>query len=1537
MKNRVAFSLLLLMLLLGVSNTLFAQIPVPIRVEGSSNVQGQPEDCAAQSAGQVSFSNFVGKSSDIWGDPAVDTIFLCADDKFDLTISGQDLTGDPDMSTPGGVGYAWYSTQPTVAGNDENTVGFDSHFLLGGEWIVSTGCAPSGNTTFKNTGGVQNTLDPMNAAPQLVWFAPITYDKLGSATPPTNTCKAIYENGGPCVKVSIDEAFPVVYLNTIQAASKQHAIGGFGCRGSFIVKGGLPEFDGSNYDIDISLQSDPSVKAMLLDDSYSHEEYVRFQVGEGGIYKITIDDGKSCIYTDTMLMAGCPSIVIDIPDTIGAQGDKICVPFTVKDFVNISSLEFVINWDSTVLSLDTTGWNDITGYLKGLTDEAGKRSSFNLLDSSRLVLVWSQFTTGITLNDNDVIFEICFKLFGPKGALSDVWISPNNNGIVIADPNGVQYGLSTSSNVGSVKIQNPNALDVVLDSTNLVCSGDNSGEIGVLLSGGAGYPVTMTWTEQGSGSNGTETFTSSGQHKSVTNLPAGVYDLHFVDAANGVLDTIIHLEDGRSLGANFDASDVLCNGDPVHMCAITSLEGVEVTDLTGYSFQWNNGRGTACFDTIVAGNNYSFTVTDPFGCTASAGGSPSQPSPVAANATVNKNPTCSGKTNGQIEVNPSGGKPDIAGNYVFSFENSLDTNVSKTLIGLDTGFYSIVVYDGNGCSVTETVHLNFDKEIVLSLNSQDISCAGSDDGEIRAQATNVGGMEALPYTFSWSPVVANTSNPNANVELATQLSPGTYVITVTDNDGCLDTISTSLSEPDSMTITLVKLKHQSCAMPAQDDGQISVSVSGGAGGYAYAWNSVAGGPDMTDLSPGAYTLEVTDANGCTKTKTYTVNPRTPPTINDFTKVNVKCPTDTDGSLDANLTPGNGTMIGYSWSTGSVDTMITGLAVGKYTLTITDEYGCTAELTDSIGSTQGYFLKDTTFKLPTCYGLSDGEIHLSMSDVSLSYNYFWEYDSGNTNNFALNIPSGTYNVTVSSSQSVCPPVEATLVLEEPHRIMTAITALDSVSCFDGSFTDGQANVKAWYSDNAPGNFFFTWGPNFYSCNNDTVCTASNLGLGQNVVAVNDADGCTAFDTIEIFAPDSILLQDVVITDVSCFGYSDGDILPIVKGGTPGTNPDYLYSWTPGGAGQHLQNASAGNYVLSVTDGVGCSETFNLVIDEPQLLELQIDDTKTKDVRCYGGSSGIIFVQATGGNGDETYQWSPDVSDTHVASLIPAGTYSVTVTDKKGCTQEITHTLSQNDPVVAQLAPIEPPECYGYQTVISVDTAYGGAGGPYNFSVDYSLLQSINIDYPVFADSHIVIIYDAFECTTELKVNITEPDEIYVSLPPSVQVELGDSVLLSPVVSSSLPIDSLFWTPLSNLSPDSVLSPQVIGLTQDQNYTITVVDTNGCSASATVLVEVDKNRNVYIPNIFSPNGDGFNDVFFPKTGIGVKQVNFMNIYDRWGEIIYAAKDFLPGDNSTRFWDGSYKGKALDPGVYIYLIEVEFLDGVKLLYRGDITLLK
>lgn len=386
------------------------------------------QNCTDQFAGNVSFSNFIGESNDIWGDPDLDTIYLCSEDQFDLTIANSNLSGDPDQSTAAGVGYALYQGQPTISGPDLASISLDTIYSIDGNIFVKTGCDISGNQTFHNSGSIQDSLSA--GGPVCIWYAPITYDRLDSVD-----CSAQYENNGSCVHANIDEAFPVVYLNPITVSDLLNNPNS-GCEGSFIITGGLPEYiSNSTYHIEIAKVNEPYKKAFVPSIGFHHNDKVYFSIREAGTYKIDISDGKSCSFSTTIEMAGCPTIAIDIPDTIGNVEDIICLPVTVRDFTNIAAMEFTINWDSTILVFDTIlDSQDLSGF-------------YNLGSANRLVYLWAS-SSAVTLDDYSTIFTLCYKIIDE--GTSPVYIGPNINGIGISDPDFNLLTLSYSSKSGLV-------------------------------------------------------------------------------------------------------------------------------------------------------------------------------------------------------------------------------------------------------------------------------------------------------------------------------------------------------------------------------------------------------------------------------------------------------------------------------------------------------------------------------------------------------------------------------------------------------------------------------------------------------------------------------------------------------------------------------------------------------------------------------------------------------------------------------------------------------------------------------------------------------------------------------------------------------------------------------------------------------------------------------------------------------------------------------------------------------------------------------
>ena len=203
---------------------------------------------------------------------------------------------------------------------------------------------------------------------------------------------------------------------------------------------------------------------------------------------------------------------------------------------------------------------------------------------------------------------------------------------------------------------------------------------------------------------------------------------------------------------------------------------------------------------------------------------------------------------------------------------------------------------------------------------------------------------------------------------------------------------------------------------------------------------------------------------------------------------------------------------------------------------------------------------------------------------------------------------------------------------------------------------------------------------------------------------------------------------------------------------------------------------------------------------------------------------------------------------------------------------------------------------------------------------------------------IITQDSSGCKDTVQVLLNNPPPLELTvLPDNPIVSLGDSIMLQVFLQGSqVQIDSISWVSNGPLSCNDCEDPFVMNVVPTL-YTVTVWDENGCSASADVLVDVDNRRQVYIPNVFSPNFDGRNDQLVIFTGEGITEIPSMRIFDRWGETVVEKTQLAPEPGGLIVWDGTYKNKMMAPGVYVYYIQVKFVNGEVLNYRGDVTLLR
>ncbi len=758
------------------------------------------------------------------------------------------------------------------------------------------------------------------------------------------------------------------------------------------------------------------------------------------------------------------------------------------------------------------------------------------------------------------------------------------------------------------------------------------------------------------------------------------------------------------------------------------------------------------------------------------------------------------------------------------------------------------------------------------------------------------------------------------------------------------------------------------------DGSAQATVTGGTAPYQYRWvndsldtplDSITVGNQLMGLSADTnYVLIVTDLNGCTDTARFRILAPAGAQINPIDTSFISCPGDVDGQLTVVAVPPQGeTITSITWYRLNPDNTLgspvaTGpttqnnLPVGNYAVEVVTSNACSAFQVGTVVSPGEVFLRDFVATDPQCPGDANGSIFLNPGggtpNANGTYNYVWSTNplaAPVQNPTLLSLRAGSYTVTITDGNGCLPSFDTTFVLVDPVMISGQFQ-LTPVSCPDDQTMDGAATFLAEYADGTPGTFDFLW----TSGTADFSTTESTeVGLRRGPVTIRVTDGvCTESFTDTIRAPEDFA-TDLVTTQVSCNGSSDGAATLNVTGGTGA----YSFNWSGSPeVGNTITGLPAGTmYTVEVTDENGCSPApINFTIREPDPLTLSIDPVATTPtVRCAGDTNGRISVFVSSVNNNNLaampYTWSGNVAggDDDTANGLAPGSYSVTVTDVEGCQDSVSYTIGEPEGITFNVLPIEEPLCFGETTPILIDTAFGGTStsiSDFTFSVNNDGFRiPVGQVGSAFAGEILVTVFDSVGCTAEQTFSVNQPPQILIDLPSEITVELGDSLTqLNPLISPAGDVYAYLWTPADFLSSDTVRNPMLFPF-ESRDYTFRVTNANGCQAFANIFVDVDANRNVYIPNVFSPNRDGRNEDFRIFACQGVRIVRSVQVFDRWGGVVFQADNLEPNClDGIKLWEGEgQNGKTVNPGVFVYVIEVEFLDDARLLYRGDVTVLR
>ena len=592
-----------------------------------------------------------------------------------------------------------------------------------------------------------------------------------------------------------------------------------------------------------------------------------------------------------------------------------------------------------------------------------------------------------------------------------------------------------------------------------------------------------------------------------------------------------------------------------------------------YTFLWSTEQTTQDIEVFESGT-YDVTIIDMAGGSESASVAVMLGEAIIIDALITQQPGCGAL--GSADVAVSGGVPPYT--YLWSDGTTMDINES-----LMAGNISVEVTDANSCFATINFVMEQQNNIITNSTIFSPTCAGTEDGSITIIAEGGSGI----YTYQWSNMATTSTVQNVGA--------GIYTVTVSDEGNCSTVQTITVEEPSTIQLT-ADISDISCDGQT-DDGIIVVNVSGGFSPYTYEWSNGATSSINNGLTAGAYTVTVTDNNGCFSTEIYTVS--TSSTFNiDAMVRDVTCNSSADGIISLDVTGGSGDYT-YLWSNGAMTNTIGDLDADIYAVTVSDGGDCDAEVTYVINEPALINISGNVTNAG-CNMAEDGAITVLGAGGTAPYTYDWS--TGQNTATISNLAAGTYTVTITDANG-CIGINQYTIGE--GSTLALLTEVQDVLCFAGS--NGSITINDVVGGNPP--YAYSW--------DNGIQSSSLVGLaaGDYTLTLTDASGCTLSEVITVAEPTELTGDG----DVS-YAVSDQSSIDISVAG--GTSP-YTYAWSNGATTEDISNLPEGNYTVQVTDANGCIldldfdiiSTSVAVIDE--LSSLEIYPTPTEN---------FLFIEA-----------------------------------------------------------------------------------------------------------------------------------------------------------------------------------------------------------------------------------------------------------------------------------------------------------------------
>ncbi len=938
------------------------------------------------------------------------------------------------------------------------------------------------------------------------------------------------------------------------------------------------------------------------------------------------------------------------------------------------------------------------------------------------------------------------------------------------------------------------------------------------------------------------------------------------------------------------------------------------------NYSWEPTQGLSCADCPdpVASpsetTTYTLTAWDTYGCevydTITLEVEEPLDAPIVNCVSVTNNSidfaweTVLGATSYQVSIN---GMPFISPN-----NGQLAHNVSGLNMGDSIMIEVIGIGNCGGLIGSVTCATPICDAPALTINTLNhVDCFGDGNGLISASA--IGG--AGDYVFALD---NNLSNPDG---LFSGLSGGNYLLTVEDSWGCPNSINITINEPDNLTAVEEILNHVSCF--GAGDGSATLTIMGGTAPYMVDWSNGQQQDTATNLLPGSHFVFVTDDNGCTENFNFQISQPTEIILTTFAQ-NVGCNGANTGSASVQAEGGVAPYF-FTWdaNAGNATTStVNNLAAGTYTVAVNDANGCIALADIYIDQTAGlitsFFSTDVS-----CFDSNDGTASVLVSGGNTPYSYIW--NNGESSMDITGLSAGTYIVTItdafgcsgidSVSIGMPPPLELNLLATD------ALCANDPSGSVSGEVLGGTLP------------YTYQWD------NGQSSPDLQNAFAGTYCLTIIDANDCLVTECVNVAEPIGMTLT-ATLSNAACNSAEGMIDLHVVGGVFP-----YQFLWSNGLDTEDASNLLPGDYSVTVTDANNCSSSLSETILETTAIAV---DFSTTDILCNGENTGSIQINVTGGSGSYSYNWvGPDGYSSSIVNPTDlfAGIYSLEIEDTDGCAFSAAVEIFEPNDVLDASFSVDDVSCPGNSDG-SISLEPMGGSPPYSFSLDNNVFLGNPNLIALSPGLYNVFVKDNSGCLLEIPdILVEEPQPFSVDLGSDITVLYGESVFMQPTLVNVDPADYNDYTYQWFSNNPQVQPNNPNWLTTYFNPTsftttsLTVTSETGCVQEDQINIFVLTFREITVPTGFAPNSNGpieNNLLHIHGKSKLVEKVKSFQVFDRWGELLYEAVDFQVNDLNVG-WDGTFKGKDMPAGVYIWYAEVDFIDGFSENYKGHTTLIR